>query len=107
MDSYLAPNAADRAQIVPGPEEEVQDREAVPGCAAEPTPPNAVIAWFGRHYWHEFFRLDVTVCPACGGHMRIVAALTGRRSIQRYLGGVACRHGHRRLPWCAPIPSLS
>ncbi len=35
-----------------------------------------------------FFRFDVTICPACGGPMKGVAALTEPRSIARYLEGV-------------------
>ena len=31
------------------------------------------------------FRIDVTVCPACGGRMKIVAALTDPASIRTYL----------------------
>ena len=34
------------------------------------------------------FRVDVTICPTCGGSMRIIAALTEPRSIVRYLEGV-------------------
>ena len=34
------------------------------------------------------FEIDVTVCPACGGRMRIIAALTERASIRPYLEGV-------------------
>ena len=34
------------------------------------------------------FRIDVSTCPACGGPMRIVAALTDPDSIRRYLNGV-------------------
>ena len=34
------------------------------------------------------FRVDVTVCPACGGRMKVVAALTEPLSIVRYLEGV-------------------
>ena len=36
------------------------------------------------------FQIDVTVCPACGGHMKIIAALTERVSIRPYLEGTAC-----------------
>ena len=36
----------------------------------------------------RLFRIDVTPCPSCGAPMKIVAALTERRSIQRYLAGV-------------------
>ena len=38
--------------------------------------------------------------PACGGHVRIVAALTEPRSIQRYLEGVG-------LPSPAPPIALA
>ena len=34
------------------------------------------------------FALDVTVCPACGGRLRLIAALTDPASIRRYLDGV-------------------
>ena len=32
--------------------------------------------------------IDVTECPACGGRMKIVAAVTDPCSIRRYLEGV-------------------
>ena len=34
------------------------------------------------------FSLDVTLCPRCGGHMRLIAALTDPDSIRTYLTGV-------------------
>jgi len=34
------------------------------------------------------FALDVTVCPACGGRLRLIAALTDPASVRRYLQGV-------------------
>ena len=34
------------------------------------------------------FRFDVTVCSACGGQMKIIAALTDAHSIRTYLEGV-------------------
>ncbi len=34
------------------------------------------------------FQFDVTECAACGGRMKIVAAVTDARSIRRYLEGV-------------------
>ena len=34
------------------------------------------------------FDLDGTLCPACGGRMRIIAALTDSASIRGYLKGV-------------------
>ena len=34
------------------------------------------------------FRYDVTVCPSCSGHMKVIAALTEARSVIAYLEGV-------------------
>ena len=34
------------------------------------------------------FQIEVTVCPACGGTMKIIAALTDGASVRRYLAGV-------------------
>ena len=82
----LAPHAADRARIVPGPNEETC--EAAHGRSSEPTAAQRRhrLAW--STLLARVFRVDVTVCPACGGPMKIVAALTEPRSIQRYLEGV-------------------
>ena len=83
----LAPNAADRAQVVPGPKEEAP--EAAPCAHTEESTPaqrRHRLAWAAL--LARVFRVDVTVCPACGGHMKIVATLTDPRSIQCYLEGV-------------------
>ena len=84
----LAPNAADRARIVPGPPERTDEREASGGPDGELTPAQRRhrVAW--ADLLRRVFRVDVTECPACGGRMRIIAALTEPRSIQRYLEGV-------------------
>ena len=42
------------------------------------------------------FHVDVTVCPACGGTMKILAALTDPTSIRGYLEGVGSRRAPRR-----------
>ena len=38
--------------------------------------------------WPGFLALDVTVCPQCGGRLRLIATLTDPASIRRYLQGV-------------------
>ncbi len=83
----LAPNAADRAQIVPGPKEEVE-ASAAGTSEGEPTPAQRRhrLAW--AVLLARVFQFDVTECPACGGHMKIVAAVTDARSIRIYLEGV-------------------
>ena len=95
----LAPNAADRVRIVPGPKEEAC--EAAPGPDAELTPAQRShrVAWAAL--LRRVFRVDVTQCPACGGHMKIIAALTDSRSIQAYLEGVGLPS---RAPPIAPAP---
>ena len=84
----MAPNAADRARIVPGPQERTDDGEAAGGPDGELTPAQRRhrVAW--ADLLRRVFRIDVTQCPACGGDMKIVAALTEPRSIRRYLEGV-------------------
>jgi len=39
-------------------------------------------------YETRSFSLDVTLCPRCGGQMRLIAALTDADSIRTYLTGV-------------------
>ena len=84
----LAPNAADRARIVPGPHERTEEREADAAADGELTPAQRRhrVAW--ADLLRRVFRVDVTECPACGGHMKVIAALTEPRSIQRYLEAV-------------------
>ena len=87
----LAPNAVDRAQIVPGPKEEVKEEvEMSPEITSEgdPTPAQRRhrLAW--AVLLARVWAIDVTECPACGGRMKIVAAVTDSCSIRRYLEGV-------------------
>ncbi len=87
----LAPASADRAQIVPGPSALTaasDDGVCDGGCGPADNP--------GRHRhrveWARLlarvFQIEVTVCPACGGTMKIIAALTDGASVRRYLAGV-------------------
>ena len=39
-------------------------------------------------YETRFFSLNALVCPACGGSIKIIAALTEAHSIRTYLEGV-------------------
>ena len=87
----LAPNAVDRAQIVPGPKEEVKEEvEMSPEITSEgdPTPAQRRhrLAW--AVLLARVWAIDVTECPACGGRMKVVAAVTDPCSIRRYLEGV-------------------
>ncbi|MFP6644399.1 MAG: transposase [Candidatus Latescibacterota bacterium] len=83
----LAPAAADRAQIVPGPSPLTQPE----GCEHDDAAGAA-----GRHVqricWAKLlarvFQYDVTVCPRCSGHMTVIAALTESAAIQAFLTAV-------------------
>ena len=103
----LAPNAVDRAQIVPGPQEEVKEEvEMSPEITSEGDPILAQrrhrLAW--AVLLARVWAIDVTECPACGGRMKIVAAVTDPRSIGRYLKGVGLPS---RAPPIAPPPTTT
>ena len=73
----FAPNAADRAQIVAGPEADPEGR--VEG--AEPVPAGRPPRRPCRLSWAQLlarvFQMAVTVCPACGGHLQETGRQTG------------------------------
>ena len=86
--AVLAPNAAGRARIVPGPKDEVTEHEtgARPDAELTPAQRRRRIAW--ADLLRSVFRVAVAECPACGGPMKILAAVTAPRSIRRYREGV-------------------
>ena len=53
-----------------------------------PRPPQRTAPLREVQYETRSLRIDVTVCPACGGSMKIVAALTDPHSIRTFLEGV-------------------
>ena len=80
----LAPACPDRARIVPGPSPLTQAEGCEHGGA-------------GRHHAHRVswdkllarvFQYDVTVCPNCSGHMKVIAALTAPSAIETFLNAV-------------------
>ena len=77
----LAPNAADRALIVPGPE--TTEDAAPAGTPPAPVSRRQRLAWAAL--LARVWGLDVTVCPRCGGRMQWVAALTDPDSVRTYL----------------------
>ncbi len=79
----LAPRARDRHRIVPTQpvaESPAADRaSSAPPCAHR-------LGWAAL--LARVFATDLSACPACGGRLRIIAALTDPASIRRYLVGV-------------------
>ena len=75
--------AQHRAQIVPGPSELTQVEGCEHGAGGRRC---HRVSW--ARLLASVFQYDVTVCPSCSGHMKIVAALTEPRSVIAYLDGV-------------------
>ncbi len=79
----LAPRARDRGRIVPakpGEESTAADRDSsAPPCAHR-------LGWAAL--LARVFSADLSECAACGGGLRIIAALTDPASVRTYLEGV-------------------
>lgn len=74
--------------------------------AREPAPPVPPDRWLPRDRylsWRDLakrvFEADVLACGNCGGEMKVIAALTGRAAITKYLRGVGV---DAELPAFAP-----
>ena len=80
----VATNARDRSQTVPTPPSPTVS--STPGYS--PAPPFRTHRLTWAALLARVFALDVTVCPACGGRLRLIAALTDPVSVRRYLQGV-------------------
>lgn len=82
----LAPATADRDRIVPGPSQLTAAGDAV-HAGGDATGDTA--ARRHRVEWAKLlarvFQVDVTCCPACGGPMKIIAAITSPPSIRKVL----------------------
>ncbi len=99
----LAPNAADRAQIVPGPADDVTEVDGSEGGESTPAQRRHRLAW--AVLLARVFQFDLTVCDRCGGKVKIVARRSPDRpvsdphSIRTYLEGVGLS---ARAPPIAP-----
>ncbi len=81
----LAPNASERKQIVPSPPL-TEEPGLEPADLASPQARAHRLTW--ACLLSRVFDVDGTLCPACGGRMRLIAALTDEVSIRHYLKGV-------------------
>ena len=85
----LAPASADRAQIVPGPSPLTSASDVCDGGSGQANDHHRHghrVEW--ARLLARVFQIDVTVCPSCGGRMKLIAALTAGASVYRYLEGV-------------------
>ena len=89
----LAPNARDRAEIVPAARAAGDDGGEPPKAVVAPVPPEART---GRYLlWHELlrrvFEIDVLACPKCGGRLRLLCTVHDGFSARRYLQDVSAQ----------------
>ena len=93
----LAPHAKQRSQVVPMPgalrqrqrTEQAADRAVVATRRADM--PTAPLSWMER--LKRVFAIDLSVCPKCGGRLRVIADVTDPQVIKRILQHVARQHG--------------
>jgi hypothetical protein len=85
-----------RPQVVPTPEPDPELQTPVQlsllqpdGTAPAPPPPTDPPPRSGRHPWawllRRVFKVDVTVCPRCQGHMRIQEVALSAAAVDRVL----------------------
>jgi hypothetical protein len=80
----LAPAFGRRAEIVPEADaEEERVERPTPPAGAEPPTAGGRFPW-APLLWRVFLT-DALVCPACAGRMRILAVVTSRSGVTRYL----------------------
>ena len=106
----LAPGSALRAEVVVRDTGRVDEEHQVELFESEPEAPSASTRapthrTPGRHPWafllKRTFRKDVTVCPGCGGPLRIAEIATEPGSIERAL----VRAGLAPMPPPPPLPA--
>ncbi len=78
----LAPNAKYRSQVVPKrPVDPSPEEEDIPS----PTRKSAKRSW--AQLLKHVYSIDMSLCPDCGGEMKIVAFITDPCEVKRYLEG--------------------
>ena len=77
----LGANGRDRDRIVPGADDEPEAT-----CESDRQPCPHRLSWC--QLLARVLAIDISECPACGGRMKIVAALKEPTSILSYLEGV-------------------
>jgi putative transposase len=73
-----------RPKIIPQPEKPEPD-DVGEGDGDEQAPKGGCRYWGWAELMARSFELDVTVCPSCGGHMKLVALVKDNDSVARFL----------------------
>ncbi len=92
----LAPNAKHRSAVVPNPAQQNKRRRTrahapVPALGGDrqgdPDAPTAPMSWMER--LRRVFAIDLSICPDCGGRLRVIADVTRPDVINKILEHVA------------------
>ena len=101
----LAPNAKHRSAVVPNPSRRTRRRRTA-GHARVPAPggdhqddpaaPTAPMSWMER--LRRVFAIDLSICPDCGGRLRVIADVTRPDIIERIRTAVARHVARQQAP---------
>ncbi len=93
----FAPNARHRHLIV--------TRQSVRASTAQSDnttePPCTPMTWMAR--LKRVFDIDISVCPNCGGQLRVIGEVTEPKTIARILEHVRARERHEHAPRAPPV----
>ncbi|TDJ21024.1 MAG: hypothetical protein E2O65_00820 [Gammaproteobacteria bacterium] len=64
-------------------------------------PPCAPMTWMAR--LKRVFDIDISVCPNCGGQLRVIGEVTEPKTIARILAHVKARERHEHAPRAPPV----
>ncbi len=59
------------------------------------------MTWMAR--LKRVFDIDISVCPNCGGQLRVIGEVTDPKTIARILAHVKARERHERGPRAPPV----
>ncbi len=63
------------------------------------------MTWMAR--LKRVFDIDISVCPKCGGKLRVIGEVTEPKAIARILEHVKQRERHERGPRAPPEPTAA
>ena len=79
-----------------------QSARASPAQIDNTTEPScAPMTWLAR--LKRVFNIDISVCPNCGGRLRVIGEVTEPKTIARILEHVKAREHHEHTPRAPPV----
>jgi hypothetical protein len=93
----LQSNARHRHLIVPRHTSPISSEQSENTSVA----PTAPMTWMAR--LKRVFDIDISVCPNCGGQLRVIGEVTEPKTIARILEHVEARERHEHAPRAPPV----